>query len=154
MLVIRIYCGADAFMEAVRMSLLCKRRLLFLEAVRMGKSASCVLYRKIRMRVTQMTMRATCHCKMRATCLEGRGPYNAPLFNLPILPEQKWAGYKIIGFLKSNRPFVWLGHVASGGAEAKKGIYDEPSTLGIPRQHVVSMMALFGRLAFRGLVSL
>ncbi|RVW64018.1 Receptor-like protein 12 [Vitis vinifera] len=30
---------------------------------------------KIRMRVTQMTMRATCHCKMRATCLGGRGPY-------------------------------------------------------------------------------
>nr|CAN68339.1 hypothetical protein VITISV_025980 [Vitis vinifera] len=31
--------------------------------------------RKIRMRVTRMTMRATCHCKMRATCLGGRGPY-------------------------------------------------------------------------------
>ena len=48
---------------------------------------------------------------------------------------------KIIGFLKPNRPFVWLGHVASGGAEDKKGIYDEPPTLGILRQHVVSMMA-------------
>ena len=47
-----------------------------------------------------------------------------------------------------------MGHVASGGAEAKKGIYDEPPTLGIPRQHVVSMMALFGRLAFQGFVSL
>ena len=31
--VIRMYCGADAFMEAVRMLMLCKRRLLFLEAV-------------------------------------------------------------------------------------------------------------------------
>ena len=44
--------------------------------------------------------------------------------------------------------------MASGGAEAKKGINDEPPTLGIPRQHVVSMMALFGRLDFRGLVSI
>ena len=34
MLVIRMYCGADVFMEAVRMSMLCKRRLLFLKAVR------------------------------------------------------------------------------------------------------------------------
>ena len=38
MLVIRMYCGADTFMEAVRMSMLCKRRLLFLEAVRMEKA--------------------------------------------------------------------------------------------------------------------
>ena len=67
MLVIRMYCGADAFMESVRMSMLCKRRLLFLEAVRI-KSAPCVLYRKIWMRVTRMTMRTMCHCKMRATC--------------------------------------------------------------------------------------
>ena len=27
------------------------------------------------MRVTRMTMRVMCHCKMRATCLGGRGPY-------------------------------------------------------------------------------
>ena len=74
MLVIRMYCGADAFMEAVRMSMLCKRRLLFLEAVRI-KSAPCVLYRKIRMRMTRMTMRVMCHCKMRAMCfLEGGVP--------------------------------------------------------------------------------
>ena len=91
MLVIRMYCGADVFMEAVRIPMLCKRRLLFLEAVRI-KSATCVLYRKIRMRVTRMTMHAMCHCKMRATYLAGRGPYNAPLFNLPILPEKKWVG--------------------------------------------------------------
>ena len=38
MLVIRMYCGADAFMEAVRMPMLCERRLLFFEAVRMGKT--------------------------------------------------------------------------------------------------------------------
>ena len=73
MLVIRVYCGADALMEAVRMSMLCKRRLLFLEVVRI-QSAPCVLYRKIRMRMTRMsmrarmTMRAMCYCKMRATC--------------------------------------------------------------------------------------
>ena len=78
MLVIRMYCGADALMEAVRMSMLCKRRLLFLEAVRI-KSAPYVLYRKIQMRVTRMTMRAMCHYKMRATYLGGRGPYNYQL---------------------------------------------------------------------------
>nr|CAN79631.1 hypothetical protein VITISV_038057 [Vitis vinifera] len=48
--------------------------------------------------------------------------------------------------------FVWLGHVASGGAEAKKDIYDEPPTLGIPRQYVVAMMAQLFILGFRGAV--
>ena len=38
MLVIRMYYGADAFMGTVRMPMLCKRRLLFLEAVQMGKA--------------------------------------------------------------------------------------------------------------------
>ena len=32
------------------------------------------------MRVTRMTMRAMCHCKMRATYLEERGPYIGKLF--------------------------------------------------------------------------
>ena len=44
--------------------------------------------------------------------------------------------------------FVWLGHVASGGAEAKKGLYDEPPTLCIPRQYVVSMMAFAWTFGF------
>ena len=56
-----------------------KCRLIFLEVVR--KNVSCVLYRKIRMRVTRMTMRvmchrkmhAMCHCKMRATCSRREG---------------------------------------------------------------------------------
>ena len=43
-----------------------KCRLIFLEVVR--KSVPCVLYRKIRMRVTRMTISVMCHCKMRATC--------------------------------------------------------------------------------------
>ena len=45
--------------------------LIFLEVVR--KSVPCVLYRKIRMRVTRMTMRVMCHCKMRATCSRREG---------------------------------------------------------------------------------
>ena len=90
MLVIRMYCEADASIESVRMPMLCKRRLVFLEVVR--KSVPCVLYETVRMKMTRMTMCVMCHCKMYATWLEGRGPYNAPLFNLPILPEQKWAG--------------------------------------------------------------
>ena len=85
-------------------------------------------------------LRVTMRCV--AYVLRRRGPYNAPLFNLPILPEQKMGGLKIIDFLKLKSSFVWLGHVASRGARAKKGIYDEQPTLGIPRQHVVSMMAL------------
>ena len=44
--------------------------------------------------------------------------------------------------------FVWLGHVARGGAEAKKGLYDEPPTLCIPRQYVVSMMAFVWTFGF------
>ena len=56
-----------------------KCRLIFLEVVQ--KNVSCVLCRKIWMRVTQMTisvmchckMRATCHCKMRATCSRMEG---------------------------------------------------------------------------------
>ena len=51
-----------------------KCRLIFLEVVR--KSVPCVLYEKVRMKMTRMTMRATCHSKMRATRLGGRGPYN------------------------------------------------------------------------------
>ena len=35
---IRMNCGADALMEAVRMPMLCKRRLPSLEAVEMGKA--------------------------------------------------------------------------------------------------------------------
>ena len=63
-----------------------KCRLIFLEVV--WKSVPCVLYRKIRMRVTRMTMRAMCHCKMRATCSRREGSLQCPFFNLPILPEQ------------------------------------------------------------------
>ena len=98
------------------------------------------------MRVTRITMRdckmsAMCHCKMRATCLGGKGPYNAPLFNLPILPEQNgrvknnWAFETEVYFLRS------LGHVASGGEEREENIYDEPPSLCIPRQRIVSMIA-------------
>ena len=56
-----------------------KCRLIFLEVVR--KSVPCVLYRKIRMRVTRMTMRAICHCKMRATCSRREGSLQEPLTN-------------------------------------------------------------------------
>ena len=47
--------------------MLYKRRLLSLKQSG-WKLALCVLYRKIRMRVTRMTMCATCHCKMHVTC--------------------------------------------------------------------------------------
>ena len=41
--------------------------------------------------------------------IRGRGPYNALLFNLPILPEQKMGGLKIIGFLKLSLLFDLIG---------------------------------------------
>ena len=41
--------------------------------------------------------------------IRGKGPYNAPLFNLPILPEQKMGGLKIIGFLKLMLFFALIG---------------------------------------------
>ena len=80
---------------------------------------------------------------MRATCFsEGGVPTLPPFLTCLFCLSKKMGGLKIIGFLKLKSSFVWLGHVASRGAGAKKGIYDEPPTLGIPRQHVVSMMAL------------
>ena len=50
-------------------------------------------------------------------------------------------GLKIIGFFKLR--FTFCAHWATWRARAKreKNIYDEPSSLGIPRQRVVSMMA-------------
>ena len=64
-------------------------------------------------------LRVTMRCV--ACALRRRGSYNAPLFNLPILPKQKMGGLKIIGFLKLKSSFVWLGHMASRGAGAKIG---------------------------------
>ena len=61
---------------------------------------------------------------------------------------------KIIGFLKPKSTFCLVGPRGEWGCGSQKGIYDEPPTLGIPRQHVVSMMALFRRLVFRGAVPL
>ena len=49
---------------------------------------------------------------------------------------------KIIGFLKPKSTFCLVGPHGEWGCESQKDIYDEPPTLGIPRQHVVSMMAL------------
>ena len=63
-------------------------------------------------------------------------------------------GLKIIGFLKPKSTFCLVGPRGEWGCESQKGIYDEPLTLGIPRQYVVSMMAFVGRLAFRGDVPL
>ena len=81
-----------------------KRCLIFLEVVR--KSVSCVLYRKIRMRVTRMTMhvmchckmratchckmRATCHCKMRATCSRREGSLHLPLLEDAASSPGRW----------------------------------------------------------------
>ena len=46
-----------------------------------------------------------------------RGPYNAPLFNLPILPEQN-GRVKNNLFFETEVTFLRsLGHMASGGEE-------------------------------------
>ena len=73
-------------------------------------------------------MRATCHCKMRVTVrcvsrvLGGRGPYNAPLFNLPILPEKK-------GGLKNNWFFETEVDFLSGWATLRVGVRE-------PKRHL------------------
>ena len=82
-----------------------------------------------------------CHVSSGDVChVWGGGPYNAPLFNLPILPEQN-------GRVKNNWFFeievTFCAHWVTwrAGAKREKSIYDEPSSLCIPRQRVVSMMA-------------
>ena len=50
--------------------------------------------------------------------LRRRGPYNAPLFNLPILLEQKMGGLKIIGFFETESTFC--AHWATWRAEVRK----------------------------------
>ena len=52
-------------------------------------------------------LRVTMRCVARV--LRRRGPYNAPLFNLPILPEQKMGGLKIIGFFETEVIFCLVG---------------------------------------------
>ena len=74
--------------------------------------------------------------------LRGRSPYIAPLFNLPIFAQKNGrVKKKKIGFLKLKMSFRLVGPRGEWGCGSQKGIYDEPSTLGIPRQHVVLMMA-------------
>ena len=58
---------------------------------------------------------------------------------------------KIIGFLKSKLTFCLVGPRDEWGCGSQKGIYGEPPTLGIPRQHVVSTMALLGVWLSEGL---
>ena len=49
-------------------------------------------------------LRVTMRCVARV--LRRRGPYNAPLFNLPILLEQKMGGLKIIDFFETEVVFL------------------------------------------------
>ena len=85
MLVIRMYCGADAFIKTVRMLTLCKRRLLFLEAVRMGRARRVCFMGRSGWGWPRWQMGVVCHCQMRATCLGGRGPYKVVIFQFSLL---------------------------------------------------------------------
>ena len=49
-------------------------------------------------------------------------------------------GLKNNWFFETESTFCLVGPRGEWGCESQKGIYDEPLTLGIPRQHVVSMM--------------
>ena len=72
------------------------------------------------------------------------GSLQCPPFNLVILPGQNgWVKKKMM-VLKLWLLFAFI--VPRGGAEAKrrKGIYGEPPSLGIPRQHVVSLAVRLG----------
>ena len=61
-------------------------------------------------------------------------------------------GLKNNWFLKPKSTFRLVGPRGEWGCRSQKGIYDEPPTLGIPRQHVVSMMALLGVWFSEGLL--
>ena len=60
-------------------------------------------------------------------------------------------GLKNNWFLKPKSTFCLVGPRGEWGCGSQKGIYDEPPNLGIPRQHVVSMMALLGVWLSEGL---
>ena len=79
---------------------------------------------------------------MRATCHRGRGPYNAPLLTCRFCPGEM-GGLKMIVFETEG---IFCIHWATWCAEAKRkqGTYDEPPSLGFPRQHVFSIMARLG----------
>ena len=65
-----------------------------------------------------------------------------PFLNCLFCPRKNGRVKKNTWFLKTMSTFCLVGPRGEWGCGSQKGIYDEPPTLGIPRQHVVSMMAL------------
>ena len=55
--------------------------------------------------------------------IRGRVPYNAPIFNLLILREQKMGGLKIIGFLKLSLLFALIGPRGERGEERERHLW-------------------------------
>ena len=69
--------------------------------------------------------------------IRGRGPYNAPFLTC-LFCLSKMGGLKNNGFLKLRLLFCTHWATWLVGAKREKSIYDELSSLGIPRQRVVS----------------
>ena len=77
--------------------------------------------------------------------IRGRGPYNAPFLTCRFCPS-KMGGLKNDCFSETEVDFFFFFFFFDwamwrAGVKREKSIYDEPPTLGIPRQSVVSMMA-------------
>ena len=123
-------------MEVVRMSYVYKCRLNFLEAVRIWEA------HHVYPDGGDPDVNA-CHVSPWGAWhvfSEGRVPTIPPFLTCPFCPC-KMGGLKIIDFLKLRLLFcahwaTWLTRV-----KRERIIYDEPSFLCIPRQHVVSMIA-------------
>ena len=148
MLVIRMYCESRPDVYAY------KCRLPFLEAVRIREARPVYLIGKSGWVSPgwECVSRVIRRCVPRV--IRGRGPYNAPLFNLPILPEQKMGGLKIIGF------WIWVFLFAPIGPCGERGRRERGRHLWWAAVSVYSQIAcrfndsVAVRLVFRGVVPL
>ena len=84
-----------------------------------------------------------CHASPGDVChvLSGGGvPTMPPFLTCPFCPS-KMGGLKIIGFFETEVTFCAHWVTWQVGVKREKSIYDESSSLCIPKQRVVSMMA-------------
>ena len=77
-----------------------------------------------------------------------RGPYNAPLLTC-LFCLSKMGGLKNNWFFGTEVTFLLDWATWREGAKRQKNIYDEPPTLGIPRQRVVLNNGAAERLEYR-----
>ena len=84
-----------------------------------------------------------CHASSGDVChmLSDGGVPTMPSYLTCLFCPSKMGGLKIIGFFETEVTFCAHWVTWRAGVKSEKSIYDEPSSLCIPRQRVVSMMA-------------